>query len=450
MFTKLFIRKWGLVILLTGCQFQLWATLSQQLTVDVAIFRYDRNAVFVEIYYQAPPSEMFLRIEKGDSLWTNQSWENVVISEDGQGVYGGENLGRAFFVAPEGEYQIKLESHDKESGKVLLTREFNLSIHPFPEKALSLSDIELATNIQLTKSQSAQNPFIKNSLLVIPNPNLEFGVKQPILFYYLEVYNVLQGLTGDVFYLHATVLDSIGNEVQGVPSVLKKEKRSYDSVVEYGQMGLFSLPSGQYTLKVALLDTLKQELISKTKKFIYVPSVSTPIAPQLSDERFNMSPFSAMEGKELITEYDQAQYLMTGVQKSLYKNLTNDDARRRMLFAFWQNLDTKPETNENEFYYRYKERIQYANNKFSSSFLAGWKTDRGRVYCIYGNPTDIERFPSAAENVPYEIWHYDEIEGGVVFVFSDLTGFNRYTLIHSTKQGETYNTNYMEMVKKGY
>ena len=66
----------------------------------------------------------------------------------------------------------------------------------------------------------------------------------------------------------------------------------------------------------------------------------------------------------------------------------------------------------------------------------GWKTDRGRVYLIYGGPDEIERFPNEIETRPYEIWHYESVEGGVIFVFADITGFGSYQLVHSTKRGE--------------
>ena len=45
----------------------------------------------------------------------------------------------------------------------------------------------------------------------------------------------------------------------------------------------------------------------------------------------------------------------------------------------------------------------------------GWKTDRGRVYVLYGEPSEIEKFPNQMDQKPYEIWHYNDIEGGVYF-----------------------------------
>jgi hypothetical protein len=66
----------------------------------------------------------------------------------------------------------------------------------------------------------------------------------------------------------------------------------------------------------------------------------------------------------------------------------------------------------------------------------GWQTDRGRVYLLYAEPDDVQRFPSSDNGKPYEIWNYNQIESGVVFVFIDRNGFGDYQLVHSTKRGE--------------
>jgi hypothetical protein len=68
--------------------------------------------------------------------------------------------------------------------------------------------------------------------------------------------------------------------------------------------------------------------------------------------------------------------------------------------------------------------------------IDGWRSDRGRVYILYAEPDEIERFPSSENAKPYEIWYYHQIEGSVQFIFVDRTGFGNYRLVHSTKRGE--------------
>jgi hypothetical protein len=64
------------------------------------------------------------------------------------------------------------------------------------------------------------------------------------------------------------------------------------------------------------------------------------------------------------------------------------------------------------------------------------ETDRGRCHIVYGRPSEIDRYPSQLDSKPYEIWRFDDIEGGVEFVFGDISGFGDYKLLHSTKRGE--------------
>jgi hypothetical protein len=76
-----------------------------------------------------------------------------------------------------------------------------------------------------------------------------------------------------------------------------------------------------------------------------------------------------------------------------------------------------------EEYYR---RIEFANTNFTS-YIEGWRTDRGMVYITLGPPNDIERHPFESESKPYEIWSYYRYNRE--FVFVDYSGFGDYRLI---------------------
>jgi hypothetical protein len=64
----------------------------------------------------------------------------------------------------------------------------------------------------------------------------------------------------------------------------------------------------------------------------------------------------------------------------------------------------------------------------------------------YGEPSEIERFPNETESKPYEIWYYHELEGGVKFVFADLSGYSDYQLVHSTMRGELQDENWQSRI----
>ena len=65
---------------------------------------------------------------------------------------------------------------------------------------------------------------------------------------------------------------------------------------------------------------------------------------------------------------------------------------------------------------------------------------------LYGEPTEIERYPNQIDTRPYEIWHFTEMEGGVYFIFADITGFSDYTLVNSTKRGELRDDNWQRRI----
>lgn len=122
------------------------------------------------------------------------------------------------------------------------------------------------------------------------------------------------------------------------------------------------------------------------------------------------------------------------------------DAKKNFLYNFWKSRDNIPETSENEFKKEYFKRINYADGHFRAFQKKGWETERGRIYIMYGEPSEIERYPNQVDTKPYEIWTYHNIEGGVIFVFGDLTGYSDYTLLHSTHRGELRDENWLRRI----
>jgi hypothetical protein len=101
-----------------------------------------------------------------------------------------------------------------------------------------------------------------------------------------------------------------------------------------------------------------------------------------------------------------------------------------------------PSASRNEYEESYGQRVQYATDNYGQGRREGWRTDRGRVYILYGPMDEIERFPSTSESNPYEIWHSNSLQGGVIFVFVDRTGLGNYELVHSTHRNELQNENW--------
>jgi GWxTD domain-containing protein len=108
------------------------------------------------------------------------------------------------------------------------------------------------------------------------------------------------------------------------------------------------------------------------------------------------------------------------------------EAQIRKLYAFWKKQDPTPETAYNERMAEFYRRADYAYFNFAHSArnLDGALTDRGKVYILYGAPTNIERSFLLGEQ-PMEIWTYSNNVKKIV-KFIDTGGHGDYKL-HEVK-----------------
>lgn len=120
----------------------------------------------------------------------------------------------------------------------------------------------------------------------------------------------------------------------------------------------------------------------------------------------------------------QVKYIATAEENRRLRGAAVTD-REQLFREFWKKRDPSPDTQRNELMEEYYFRVQYSDEKYSTH-RPGWETDRGRIYIMYGEPTDIERHPFESGSRPYEIWFYNNLNRR--FVFVDYTGFGDYTL----------------------
>ena len=132
--------------------------------------------------------------------------------------------------------------------------------------------------------------------------------------------------------------------------------------------------------------------------------------------------------KELSKTYkkwldEDVRWIITDEERAAFKQLSNDDERDQFIEQFWLRRDPTPDTEENEFKEEHYRRIAYANEHFASG-IPGWKTDRGRIYIMYGPADSMETHPTGGFYVrpasegggetstyPFETWNYRYIEG---------------------------------------
>ena len=113
-------------------------------------------------------------------------------------------------------------------------------------------------------------------------------------------------------------------------------------------------------------------------------------------------------------------YIVTDQERKEFRNLTADKQRDEFIAAFWERRNPMPGSAPNSFKEEHHRRIAYVNQHFGAGPIPGWKTDRGRVYIVYGPADSVE--PHLGFSPPTEIWNYASAEGlgrRAVFTFTD-------------------------------
>jgi len=84
------------------------------------------------------------------------------------------------------------------------------------------------------------------------------------------------------------------------------------------------------------------------------------------------------------------RYLMTYDEQSELLEFKTPEDIARFITKFWARRDPTPGTFENEYRRMFWTRVFDANKRFRSSTTPGWKTDRGKIYILLGEPDNIE------------------------------------------------------------
>jgi len=98
------------------------------------------------------------------------------------------------------------------------------------------------------------------------------------------------------------------------------------------------------------------------------------------------------------------------------------DGKKAYFQDFWRIRDPEPNTKNNELMIEYFRRIDYVNQNFSHSKAIGRKSDRGRIYIVYGEPSRRIILYNEPGKPPFEIWIYSQINRKFLFVDKYRTG----------------------------
>ena len=330
---------------------------------------------------------------------------------------------------PQGEYLFKVLSRDRNDPLRRDSLTVRVPVRRFDAGAPVLSDVALASTIRQGVKGGL---FYKNTLDVIPNVGGIYTEDQKC-FYYCEAYSLLAGNDTSEFVVRTNVYDAVGKEII---SRDRPKRRAAESSVIVDQFAVKNLRTGTYTLMVSLVDSASKVLgASGRKLFVYNATLGVDSSLLTSSSSLPMPQYMSMDSTELDREFSWARYEANDDEKSQYKALQGSQAKRKFLSDFWRHRG--PGLRD-----EYLSRVAYANANFKIMAREGYRTDRGRVMIMYGTPDDVERHPSETESRPYEIWSFNNIQGGVIFVFVLRNAAGDYELVHSTHRNELHDENW--------
>jgi GWxTD domain-containing protein len=300
-----------------------------------------------------------------------------------------------------GKYEIVVNLVDLETRKRAQIKR-DIEVEKYPAEELTLGDLVLASGMRTAaSSRDYPIPYIDNRIgeevdtfyvyMVIRNPDT--SVTDGMIEY--SMVDVDGSTTGVTYSVLLDVRDSLSDHLIPIPTSLIRDKE---------QILKFHIKAGA------------QEKEAEIEVQVAWTGMSGTI-----------------ENVDLAI--DQTRYIAPRKQIQAMKALHGEELKRAKLLEFWAQLDPTPDTPKNEVMDEYYRRVAYSDTHFKS-YQAGWETDLGMVYIIYGPPDDIERHPFELDSKPYQIWYYHEQHWR--FVFVDQNMFGDYRLITPLYPGRSF------------
>jgi GWxTD domain-containing protein len=186
--------------------------------------------------------------------------------------------------------------------------------------------------------------------------------------------------------------------------------------------------------------------------FIVLPSIFAQQGPDPAaapiPQKLNKETKKKMKRtlKELDSSYRQwlsedVTYIISPEERNAFLQLDTNEEREQFIEQFWLRRSSNPDLPENDFKEEHYRRIAYANEHFASG-VPGWKTDRGRMYIMWGPADEVDSHPSggtydrpmeegggSTSTYPWETWRWRYLEGigeNVILEFVDPSGSGEF------------------------
>lgn len=379
--------------------------------------------------------EVTVRDSNGLAL-LKRSWVDLVQGSllGIRGASTGEHLN--FRVAP-GRYSLEVTVTDSATGLVTRGR----TTFAGYKGGIGASDLLLGTGLRAPASAGDTVPrlgeIFNGALFIQTSGAPTLTPTQTQLAYYLELYPG----RAESLSVNARVLDPSGKQI--IAAQPQKVAVGATGGITYGILDLAGLPEGPYRLEVTATG---DSAIVRTSAFTMAP-LETAVTVARASDAAPEDVFSDKTEAGLDSLYAPLVYLMNAQETGQYSGLTVD-GKRRWLRDFWARRNPAGGAGRNALMDQYYARVNEADSRFKeggAAGAAGWRTDRGRIFILYGQPDErLDRRNNGTTN-PYEVWKYTR-DRNLKYVFMDLTRFGNYTLIWTNDRNEQIRPNWQDLL----
>jgi GWxTD domain-containing protein len=333
------------------------------------------------------------------------------------------------------------------ASKVLLSFAF-LLIFPFCLGAQSLDSLRrVIVSFDAGWDDEGQSRVLSQ----VPHPF--FDQSQPIIYYYIET--SLDGLRmHSKSFVFLEIKKRSNMQFKFKPVWSKRVELSAfinGRIIDSISIDQAQIPSGNYDLLVSLMNDSTRVLHQlKTDFQVLSPYVYREERPNQTLEQetpahvdIEKTFVGAYKLEALRRNIMALSPIARGGESKVIRDAetqTDLNAMKRFFYNFW--YERNPSAPEIA-WKAYAEKLNKVAQLYGNTGVAGYTTDRGRIYLSYGEPTHIEKALNEKGALPYEVWFYqraDNGRGNVKFLFYQpgLLGAQMF-LLHSTENDEIIN-----------
>jgi GWxTD domain-containing protein len=189
--------------------------------------------------------------------------------------------------------------------------------------------------------------------------------------------------------------------------------------------------TGRYILESYLFSKPEDTLLTSRDRLLAKSLGTSERKVEVSVKRG--IPLTGMDIDEAI---EQLYYIAIGGGYDSLARAETKAEKRRAIIDFWSKRNPYPADSYNRPMQVFYRRVAFANRNFHGS-TAGWRTDRGRIYIQLGEPSLAEKHPYEANQKPYEMWEYHDMNLRFYFVDQFIVG--DYRLVGPGPPNGTFN-----------